>query len=305
MKLSSIATILASAGLAAPPREHLLELAGTPAGKRFEAALLAFEAGDGQRRDELAATVQILAADTRAMLQRLGYAAHADQLVAIACAEQRRFFDALEAIDSGNPRAAGARRYLAELGLTPSQPAALPAEPPYYSFKIFGNAAALCIAEATTRAGKQHTVNVEGAVALGAEGGRKVFDWPNKIVVQLTVQEAYQVLALLENKLPTLRFDGHGRAHDKSLQIECQDSHYFVRLIQRHRAAVAVPVRPVDAIPFISLLYKQLLRNEPHLRIEDIRAMVERMAGMARAVAPGRLTDPAPAQGSWRANSRA
>lgn len=282
MKLSEIATILAKAGLATPARERLHELAGTEAGKRFEAALLAFDGGARNRRDELEATVLALAARTRDTLLRLGYAVTTDQLVAIACAEQRRFFDALDAIEQRSPRAAGARNYLSALGLAPSQPAIQAAEPPYYSFKIFGGSAALCVAEATTRATRQHTVNIEGAIALGGEGVHKVFDWQNKIVVQLTVQEAYQVLALLENRIRSLRFDGHGRAHDKSLQIEAQDSHYFVRLLQRQRSAVAVPVRPVDAIPFISLLYRQLLRNQPHLRIDDIRMMVERMADMAR-----------------------
>ena len=88
------------------------------------------------------------------------------------------------------------------------------------------------------------------------------------------------MLALLENKIRSLRFDGHGREHDKSLQIEFQDSHYYFRLIQRGRVAVAVPVRAVDAIPFQSLLYKQLLRNEPHLDVSAVQAMTERMAAM-------------------------
>jgi hypothetical protein len=283
MKLGQIAMILARAGLRTPPRERLLELAGTAAGKRFEAALLAFDADDRSQRDELEATVLALDADTRAILQRLGCTATSERLVTVACAGQRRFADALEAIASGSPRAAGARRYLAGLGLVADRPAAPAAEPPYYSFKIFGSSAALCVTEATTRADGRHTVNIEGAVALGGEGGRRAFDWAGKIVVQLTVQEAYQVLGLLENRIAALRFDGHGRAHDKSLLVEAQDSHYFVRLIQRNRAAVAVPVRPVDAISFISLLYRQLLRNEPHLRIDDIRMMVDRMAGMAPA----------------------
>ena len=117
-------------------------------------------------------------------------------------------------------------------------------------------------------------------MALAGGGARKTFDWPNKIVVQLTVQEAYQVLALLENKIRSLRFDGHGREHDKSLQIEFQDSHYFFRLIQRGRAAVAVQVRAVDSLQIVSLLYKQFLANDPHLRIEDVQAMVGRMASM-------------------------
>lgn len=291
MKLSEISSILAEASLPTVSRDQLLELAGTHAGKQFQAALLGFASGDRQRRDEIETTVRVLDPGMRDTLRRLGNTSTVDQVVATACREQRRFFEAIDAITQRSPRAGAARLYLAELGMVPVAPAPptdAGSAAPYYSFKIFGSLAALCVTEATTRTGDRHTVNIEGAVALGGEGGRRAFDWEGKIVVQLTVQEAYQVLGLLENRIASLRFDGHGRAHDKSLLVEAQDSHYFVRLIQRNRAAVAVPVRPVDAIPFISLLYRQLLRNEPHLRIDDIRMMVDRMADMARASAkPG------------------
>jgi len=283
MKLSEITSILAAAGLPALSRDRLLELASSGGGKRFEAALVAFGAGDRQQRDELEATVRVLDAQTRSTLQRIGGQLPVDQLVTLACKEQRRFFDAVDAIAMRTPRAAAARSYLAELGAAAAvaeSTAAPAADPPYYSFKIFSSAAALCIAEATTRAERKHTINIEGAVALAGGGARKTFDWPNKIVVQLTVQEAYQVLALLENKIRSLRFDGHGRGHDKSLQIEFQDSHYYFRLIQRGRAAVAVQVRAVDSFQIVSLIYKQLLRNESHLQIGDIRAMVDRMVSM-------------------------
>ena len=285
MKLSEITKILAEASLPPLSRDQLLELAGSGGGKRFEAALIASAAGERQARDELEATVRVLDAKIRATLLRIGGQLPVDQLVAVACREQRRFFDAVDAIEIGSARAASARSYLVELGAAAVPMSAAPtpapaADPPYYSFKIFGSGAALCIAEATTRAERKHTINIEGAVALAGGGGRKTFDWPSKIVVQLTVQEAYQVLALLENKIRSLRFDGHGREHDKSLQVEFQDSHYYFRLTQRGRAAVAVPVRAVDSLSIVSLLYKQLLRNEQHLRIEDIRTMVDRMVMM-------------------------
>jgi len=283
MKLSEITSILVAARLPMLSRDQLLELAGSGAGKRFEAALIAFDAGDRQQRDELKAIVCVLDAKTRTTLQRIGGQLSVDQLVTLACKEQRRFFDAIDAIAERTQRAAAARTYLAELGVASAVADKTPvpaADPPYYSFKIFSTAAALCIAEATTRAERKHTINIEGAVALAGGGARKTFDWPNKIVVQLTVQEAYQVLALLENKIRSLRFDGHGREHDKSLQIEFQDSHYFFRLIQRGRAAVAVQVRAVDSLQIVSLLYKQFLANDPHLRIEDVRTMVGRMASM-------------------------
>jgi len=283
MKLSEITNILAAAGLPALSRDQLLELASSGAGKRFEAALLAFAAGDRQQRDELEPTVRVLDATTRTTLQRIGNQLPVDELVTLALNDRHKFFEAIDAIASRTSRAAAARSYLAVLGaaaaVADNTPAPV-ADPPYYSFKIFSSAAALCIAEATTRAERKHTINIEGAVALAGGGARKTFDWPNKIVVQLTVQEAYQVLALLENKIRSLRFDGHGREHDKSLQIEFQDSHYYFRLIQRGRAAVAVQVRAVDSFQIVSLLYKQLLRNESHLQIADIREMVDRMVMM-------------------------
>ncbi|QJE03694.1 hypothetical protein HH212_26735 (plasmid) [Massilia forsythiae] len=229
--------------------------------------------------------MRVLDPAVRDTLRRLGSTSTVDQVVAAACREQRRFFDALDAIAQRTPRAGAARHYLAELGMVPVAPAPrsnVDSAAPYYSFKIVGTGAALCIAEAQTRATRQYTVNVEGAVAL-AGAGPKAFDWPNKIVIQLTVQEAYQTLALLENKLPAVKFDGHGPKHDKSLHIEFQQSHYFARVFQRGRQAVAVPIRPVESIPFKSLLYKQLLRNESHLRIEDIKAMLDQMAAMASA----------------------
>jgi hypothetical protein len=287
MKASDVANILTKAILPIPTREQLIALAGTGAGKRFADALTGFAGGDTSQRGDLEATVLALAPALHATLKRVGGTATVGQVVGIAQQEQRRFFDAVDAIDKRSARAAAAQRYLAELGLAgAAQPAALtpaPAAvaPPYYNFHIFGSQAALCISEARTKKDNRHTVQIEGAIALAGGGRNKAFDWPNKIAVQLSVQEAYQALALLENKLRSVKFDGHGVAHDKSLHLEFQHSHHYVRLIQRGRAAVSVPVRAVDSIPVVSLLYKQLLANEPHLRIDDIRGLVDRMVSMS------------------------
>jgi hypothetical protein len=94
------------------------------------------------------------------------------------------------------------------------------------------------------------------------------------------VQEAYLALALFENKLKSVRCDGHGDRHDKSLHIEFQERHYFVRITQRGKAVVAVPISPVDALQVVSLLYKQIRTNDPHLDIAQIRAFTDRLAQM-------------------------
>lgn len=287
MKLSTILETLAAARLPSVTSEQLRHLVGTAEGKAFADDLKWFAAGEAGRREQLAAVVNALAPGVRRTVEQLGFQFDLPAIIAAAKLDGSAGIDTIKAANANPGNRARAVVYLQGAGLQVANrtaaaalaPAA-PIEPPYYSFKIFGSSAALCVSEARTRSSNQHTIQVEGALALGGGGARREFDWQNKIIVQLTVQEAYQSLALFENLIPSVKFDGHGRTHDKSLHIDFQDSHYFVRVIQRGRAAVALPVRAVDAIPIVSLLYKQLLANDPHLRIEDVRSMVGRMASM-------------------------
>jgi hypothetical protein len=287
MKLSTILETLAAARLPSVTGEQLRHLVGTAEGKAFAEDLKWFAAGEIGRRDQLAAVVNALAPGVHRTVEQLGFQFNLPAIIGAAKLDGCAGIDTIKSANANPVNRARAVAYLQGAGLqvATSTAAAAPApaapiEPPYYSFHIFGSSAALCVSEARTRSSNQHTVQIEGALALGGAGGRREFDWRNKIIVQLTVQEAYIAVALFENLIPSVNFDGHGRAHDKSLHIAFQDSHYFVRVIQRGRAAVALPVRAVDAIQIVALLYKQLLRNEGHLRIEDIRALVARMASM-------------------------
>lgn len=288
MKLSTILETLAAARLPSVTGEQLRQLVGTAEGRAFADDLRWYAVGETKRRENLAAVVHALAPGVRRTVEQLGFQFDLSAIIAAAKMDGCVGVDTIKAANANPGNRARAVAYLQGAGMqlvdrpaTAAPGQATPAEPPYYSFKIFGSSAALCVSEARTRAGNQCTIQIEGAQALGGGGGRREFDWQNKIIVQLTVQEAYMALALFENLIPSVRFDGHGRAHDKSLHIDFQDSHYFVRVIQRGRAAVAVPVRAVDSLQMVSLLYRQLLRNEPHLRIDDLRVMVDRMAAMS------------------------
>jgi hypothetical protein len=286
MKLSTILETLAAARLPSVTSQQLQQLVGTAEGKAFADDLRWFAAGEAGRREQLAAVVNALAPGVRRTVEQLGFQFDLPAIIAAAKLDGAAGIDTIKAANANPGNRARAVSYLQGAGLhaanrTTAAPApAEPVEPPYYSFKIFGSSAALCVSEARTRSTNQHTIQVEGALALGGGGARREFDWQNKIIVQLTVQEAYLALALFENLIPNVKFDGHGRAHDKSLHIDFQDSHYFVRVIQRGRAAVALPVRAVDTIQIVALLYRQLLANEPHLQIADIRTLVARMASM-------------------------
>lgn len=288
MKIDAITSVLASAKLPPLTREQLLELAGTADGKQFQADLVRLQSGDESAAADLEVVVRSLSPSVQECLTGLGIDYDVSAVLAVARRERRGLFAALHSIRERRPERFAAIRYVkalfqeASARPAPAPAAALvavPSAPPYYSFKIFGKSAALCFSEARTRAGNLHTIQIEGAGVL-AGGGQAQFDWPNKIIVQLNTQEAYQTLALFENKVRSLKFDGHGARHDKSLHMEFQDSHYFVRMIQRGKPALAVPISPADAMKIVSLLYKQIQANEIHLDIASIQRMVDRMAEM-------------------------
>lgn len=289
MKLSTILATLSAARLPSVTSEQLQHLVGTAEGKAFAEDLKCFAAGELGRRQDLAAVVHALAPGVRRTVEQLGFQFDLLAIIAAAKLDESAGIDTIKGANGSAGNRARAVAYLQGTGLqiaistAETVPApAVPIKLPYYSFKIFGTAAALCVSEARTRAGNQCTIQVEGALALGG-AGRREFDWQNKIIVQLTVQESYLALALFENKLKSVRFDGHGNRHDKSLHIEFQDRHYFVRMTQRGKAAVAVPVSPVDALQVVSLLYKQIRTNDPHLEIAQIRAFTDRLAQMTNA----------------------
>lgn len=288
MKLSTILETLAIARLPSVTTEQLQQLVGTAEGKAFAEDLRWFAAGETGRRDQLAAVVHSLAPGVQRTVEQLGFQFDLPVIIGAAQREGAKLFDVLRSVQKvGGNRSHGVT-YLESVGLKKSaggNTASAPGNGPlpyYYSFKIFACSAALCVAEARTRTGNLHTIQIEGAVLL-AGSGRKTFDWQNKIIIQLTVQEAYQALAIFENKLKSVKFDGHGNRHDKSLHIEFQANHYFVKIIQRGRPAVAVQVRAVDALQIVSLIYKQIRLNEPHLEIDQIRAFTDQIAQMTES----------------------
>ena len=286
MRLSTILETLAAARLPSVTSAQLQQLVGTAEGKAFADDLKWFAAGEAGRREQLAAVVHALAPGVQRTIEQLGFEFDLLTIIAAAKLDGSVGFSKLREAASNPGQKARAIAYLQGAGLRQAlieatgAARAAPVQPPYFSFKIFGSSAALCVSEARTRTGGLNTIQIEGAVLLGGSD-RKTFDWQNKIIVQLTVQEAYQCLAIFENKLKSVKFDGHGSRHDKSLHIEFQVNHYFVKLIQRGRPAVAVQVRAVDALQVVSLLYKQIRLNNPHLETAQIRSFTDQIAQMS------------------------
>lgn len=205
------------------------------------------------------------------------------QFMGMALQERMNLFRAIHALRTNHPDRGTALQYLQGLGMPKAvAPASNVTQgAPYYSFHIYGQNAALCVSEAKTRSTNEHTVQIDGAGSLGT--GIRNFDWPNKIVVQLTPQECLLMLAVLRNQLPSVEFKGHGRSHDKAFHIENQGSRYFVKLLQKQRAAVAVPVQPVDAVRIIALLNRQIQANMPTVDVQQLDRLIADMAAMMKA----------------------
>lgn len=288
MNLPQINTLLHNVSLPPLSDEQLLSLDASGERKQFDAQIIESACGDREATRYLELVVRSLSPSLPSTLAELGLVYEVRSFIAIAKEHGMTLFAALHAYRLKRGERERAAAFLTGLGLPRAGVGAgvlashKSSEVPYYSFKVFGQAAALCFSEAKTRIGGLHTVQIEGAGVLSGGSSRR-YDWPNKIIVQLTPQEAYQLLALLEHHIGEVKFDGHGQRHDKALHIEMQGNLYFVRLFQKGRAAIMVPVRPAEAMPLISLLYKQILLNEPHLDISAVQQMVLRMGTMIEA----------------------
>lgn len=293
MNLSQINALLRNASLPTLSDVQLQSLDAIGERKQFDANVIESACGDQEAMRYLELVVRSLSTSLPSMLAELGLAYDPRSFIDTAKTHRMNLFAALHAYKTKPEERDRAARFIRSLGLPAAGDGHKPTKseavdnPPYYSFKVFGQSAALCISEARTRIGALHTVQIEGAGVLSGGPSRR-YDWPNKIIVQLTPQEAYQLLALLEHHVDMVKFDGHGPRHDKSLHIEMQGNLYFAKLFQKGRAAIMVPVRPAEAMPLISLLYKQILLNEPHLDITAVQQMVGRMGSMIGAPATRR-----------------
>lgn len=281
MNTSHVATLLQQAKLPSLTDEQLDRLDAAGARKRFEASLLDFACGDAKVVGELELVVRSLSPTLPATFADLGLQFDLASVIEAAREHGRQLFAALHAYRTKPDQRDTAACYLRSLNLGKAAAgAAAPARStsaPYYSFKIHGQRSALCISEALTRGTGQHTVQIEGAGVLGEPGPGARYDWASKIIIQCTTAECYQLLALLERMTEKVVFAGHGAKHDKVMEMEWQNGHYFVKVVQKGRAPVALKARPVDVVPLSSLLYKQILLNEPHLDSAQVRHLLSQM----------------------------
>ena len=144
--------------------------------------------------------------------------------------------------------------------------------------RIYGGKAALCVETDDTRQ-NEPTLRLEAALATAPN----IFDWKQKIAIQLTADELPRVVATVLGLLPRCECKNHGSNNDKGLEIAHQGQHLFIRVFQKNQAVRALPVGPSDSYYLAALGLRQLRKAAPWLSDQGVLAAlkltVQRMAG--------------------------
>lgn len=144
------------------------------------------------------------------------------------------------------------------------------------SFHVYGKRDALCFSEDTTQSGDSATVRIEGASATGP----RVYDWKNKLTIQLSVTELLLVYAVFQGYMGKAKLSGHGPANDKFLEVEDQKDKIFVKLNQAQGSMHSVPIPGSYAAYITGMLYRQIAKNFHGLSDAKIEQIIHRMVAM-------------------------
>lgn len=157
------------------------------------------------------------------------------------------------------------------------RPTATTAPPDRVQCRVYGGKAALCIEPDETRQGEP-TLRIEAARATAP----RKYDWRQKLSLQLTREELPVIAATVLGFLTHCEYKNHGPSQDKGLEIVHQGTHLYVRLFQKDRGVVAVPVTAADSYALGALCLRQLRKTAPWLSDQGVMTLlkltVQRMA---------------------------
>lgn len=152
------------------------------------------------------------------------------------------------------------------------------------------NNAALCFEADIARSGFK-TIALDGAKSQGNN-----FDWANKTRIQLTKGEIPEVLAVLSGHSTYCEFKNHGPSNNKGFSMARQGEKVYVKVFEKGKPLIGVPIHPQDLFYVYSLFMKRVLDQNPWLDATAVLALV-------RATQP-RKEEPPQQQGHQRNQSQ-
>lgn len=121
-----------------------------------------------------------------------------------------------------------------------------------------------------------HTISIEIAPIVG---GTKSYAWEKKIAVRLTKRELPSYTAVMVGYLAQFQASKHGSAHDKSIDIQDQGAHIFVKLRQGPKI-LGVQASPDDVFVLAAMALEANRRNSPALDSQTVLHNLKRYADM-------------------------
>lgn len=152
---------------------------------------------------------------------------------------------------------------------------------PYYSLTVYGQSAALCVREDTTRSRKpglpgNPTVRLEAAPANPNKP--RDYLWDKKTAVQFSRSELPIVTAVFYGAASECRFTGHGEGHTKGFEIKNQAGRIFVSIFDKG-VSYGIPIMPGESFYVAGLLLRQLKKAQPWLDGMDVNTLLTRVCG--------------------------
>lgn len=130
--------------------------------------------------------------------------------------------------------------------------------PQYRSTHVYGSEAALCFNAGVSRK-KHHVIQVDAALLRNGK-----FDWEHDaLTIQLDHKELTLLYGVLVGWRNSCKFDAHGEARDKVLEIERQEGKFYLNAYAKGKKRRAVQMNTEDAIQVMNLTLTQIVKEAP------------------------------------------
>lgn len=139
----------------------------------------------------------------------------------------------------------------------------------YLSHHVYGVKGALCFSVDKTKQGFE-TLSVDAANSTAP----KVYDWSNKIRLQLTQNELPIFVALIMGYIPKAEFSNH---NGKGMKIVNQGKSLFFQLYGKNLGNRSIPCGAIDSFYVASLSIRQLNRSQSWLDGSDLHLLLKQV----------------------------
>lgn len=112
------------------------------------------------------------------------------------------------------------------------------------------------------------------------KGANKQYAWNAKILMNLSLEELQQLVALVHGFIPHVRFANHGAESDRTLEITAQGNQLFARMSTKEQGSlIAVPI-PAPWVGSIGLLAIRVLKASfPGLSVNELLVSLRATVG--------------------------